>query len=127
MIRILDSQVAEMIAAGEVIEHPAAVVKELVENSLDAGADRIEISVSDGGKRSIRVTDNGSGIAPGDVELAFSRFATSKLASLEDLEAITSLGFRGEALPSIAAVARVTLTTRRKEDFAATRIRLEGE
>ena len=126
MIRILDSQVAEMIAAGEVIEHPAAVVKELVENSLDAGADRIEISVSDGGKRSIRVTDNGSGIAPGDVELAFSRFATSKLASLEDLEAITSLGFRGEALPSIAAVARVTLTTRRKEDFAATRIRLEG-
>ena len=97
-----------------------------MENSLDAGATRIEISVTGGGKHSIRVTDNGCGIAPDEVELAFSRFATSKLSSLEDLEAIISLGFRGEALPSIAAVSRVTLTTRRKEDFAGTRIRVEG-
>lgn len=125
-IQILDPQTAEKIAAGEVIEHPASVVKELVENSLDAGADRIEISVAEGGKRRIKVTDNGRGIAPSGLMLAFSRFATSKLASLEDLEDITSLGFRGEALPSIAAVSRVTLTSRRKEDFSAMRLRLEG-
>ena len=126
MIKILDPRTAEKIAAGEVVEHPASVVKELVENSLDAGADHIEISVTEGGKRSIKVTDNGCGIAPAELMPAFSRFATSKLTSLEDLEAITSLGFRGEALPSIAAVARVTLTTRRKEDFTAARIRVEG-
>jgi len=126
LIKILDPRTAEKIAAGEVVEHPASVVKELVENSLDAGADHIEISVTEGGKRSIKVTDNGCGIAPAELMPAFSRFATSKLTSLEDLEAITSLGFRGEALPSIAAVARVTLTTRRKEDFTAARIRVEG-
>ena len=125
-IKILDSQTAERIAAGEVIEDPASVVKELVENSLDAGANQIEISVTQGGKRQIKVTDNGSGIAPSELVPAFSRFATSKLSSLEDLEDITSLGFRGEALPSIAAVSRVTLTSRRKEDFSAMRLRLEG-
>ncbi len=126
MIRILDKSTAEKIAAGEVIESPASVVKELVENSLDAGATRIQVSVTEGGKGSIKVTDNGCGIAPAGLTLAFSRFATSKLRSLNDLETIGSLGFRGEALPSIAAVARVTLTTRRKDDFTAMRIRVEG-
>lgn len=126
MIRILDRSTADKIAAGEVIENPASVVKELVENSLDAGASRIRVSVSEGGKRSIRVTDDGCGIAPAGLKLAFSRFATSKLKSIDDLETIGSLGFRGEALPSIAAVARVTLTTRRKDDFHALRITVEG-
>ncbi len=125
-IRVLDPQTADKIAAGEVIEHPASVVKELVENSLDAGADRIEITVAEGGKRRIAVVDNGSGMDPAGLELAFSRFATSKLTALGDLDEITSLGFRGEALPSIAAVSRVTLTSRRKNDLAAWRLRREG-
>ena len=125
-IQILDSQTAEKIAAGEVIEHPASAVKELVENSLDAGADQIEISLAEGGKRLVRVVDNGSGMDPHTLELAFSRFATSKLTALGDLDDLTSLGFRGEALPSIAAVSRVTLTSRRSEDLAAWRIKREG-
>lgn len=125
-IKILDARTADKIAAGEVIEHPASVVKELVENSLDAGADRIEITVAEGGKRRIAVIDNGSGMDPAGLELAFSRFATSKLSALDDLDRITSLGFRGEALPSIAAVSRVTLTSRRKDDLAARRLQREG-
>ncbi|MEW5785483.1 MAG: DNA mismatch repair endonuclease MutL, partial [Bacillota bacterium] len=125
-IKILDQLTAEQIAAGEVIENPASVIKELVENSLDAGSSRIEVRFSDGGKRALAVIDNGCGIAPAELPLAFQRFATSKLTALEDLDRITSLGFRGEALPSIAAVARVTPTSRQKNALAGGRIILAG-
>ena len=110
-IRVLDPQIVSRIAAGEVIERPASVVKELVENSLDADASQISIEVRGGGVSLIKVTDNGIGIPDGEVEFAFDRYATSKIGSLDDLESISSLGFRGEALPSIAAVAQVDIIT----------------
>ncbi len=124
-IRLLDDQLANRIAAGEVVERPASVVKELVENALDAGADRIHIEITEGGIRSIRVSDNGQGMDREDVLLAFERHATSKIRRARDLFSIRSLGFRGEALPSIASVSKLTLTTARAEGIG-TRLVLEG-
>jgi DNA mismatch repair protein MutL len=108
-IRVLPDQVANQIAAGEVVDRPASVVKELLENALDAGAMRIRVEVEAGGRKLIRLSDDGHGMNRDDALLAFERHATSKLRTADDLLSIATLGFRGEALPSIASVARVTL------------------
>ncbi len=125
-IRVLDEHIANQIAAGEVVERPASVVKELVENAIDAGSTRVDVWVEEGGLQSIRVTDNGSGIEPEDVETAFYRHATSKIGHGRDLFQITSLGFRGEALPSIAAVSKVELLTAAGDDGRARKLVIEG-
>ena len=125
-IRVLSDQVANQIAAGEVVERPASVVKELLENAVDAGATRIRVEVEGGGRKLIRIVDNGHGMGRDDAMLAFERHATSKLRSADDLLHIATLGFRGEALPSIASVARVELDTRAEEDAVGTRIEIHG-
>ena len=126
MIHVLPDQLASQIAAGEVVERPSSVVKELVENSIDAGATAITIEVRGGGRQLIQVADNGSGIDAGEVETAFLRHATSKLNTADDLHAIRTLGFRGEALAAIAAVSQVTVVSRAREASAGTRLVLDG-
>ncbi|MBN1993822.1 MAG: DNA mismatch repair endonuclease MutL [Anaerolineae bacterium] len=125
-IRVLPPEVAAKIAAGEVVERPASVVKELVENAIDAGARSVHVEIQQGGKRLVRVMDDGSGIPAAEVPLAFARHATSKLLSIDDLSHITTLGFRGEALASLAAVSQLTLVSRPAGQETATRIRLAG-
>lgn len=121
-LQVLPAQLANMIAAGEVVQRPSSVVKELVENAVDSGADRIDVIISDSGRTLIQVIDNGCGMSASDAVLCFERHATSKIATSRDLEAIMSYGFRGEALASIAAVAEVTLKTRREQDESGTQV-----
>lgn len=125
-IIVLEEKVANQIAAGEVIERPASIVKELVENSIDAGSTRIQVEISEGGRSSIRVLDNGEGISRADVATAFERHATSKIREAVDLFSIRTLGFRGEALPSIASVSKVTLQTRTADEPVGTLLKIEG-
>src|SRR4029077_13112352 len=125
-IRVLPDQVANKIAAGEVVERPASVVKELLENSLDAGATSLRIEIENGGRGLIRIIDNGSGMLRDDAMLAFERHATSKLRDVQDLLSITTLGFRGEALPSIGSVSRLLLETRSAEETTGSCVEIAG-
>ncbi len=125
-VHVLPDLIANKIAAGEVVERPASVVKELVENSVDAGSTTIIVEVEDGGKRLVRISDNGEGMSREDALLAIERHATSKIHSMEDIENIVTLGFRGEALPSIVSVSHATIDTRRREDLFGTRMLIDG-
>jgi DNA mismatch repair protein MutL len=125
-IVLLDELTINQIAAGEVIERPASVIKEMVENSIDAGADKITVEIRNGGISYIKITDNGSGIAKDDLEIAFERHATSKIRNASDLDTVTSMGFRGEALASIAAIANVELVSKTKEQDVGYKIVVEA-
>ncbi len=125
-ISILPADVANKIAAGEVVERPVAVIKELVENSIDAGARKIVVEVDAGGRQLMRVSDDGEGMSSDDAKLAVKRHATSKIKTARDIDAIMTLGFRGEALPSIAAVSRFELLTCHRETGKATKIDIDG-
>ncbi|MBQ5650935.1 MAG: ATP-binding protein, partial [Selenomonadaceae bacterium] len=125
-VHVLDDNTINKIAAGEVVERPASVIKELVENAIDAHADRIEVEITAGGTSFMRVSDNGIGMSRQDAELAILRHATSKIVKVDDLLTIGTLGFRGEALPSIASVSRFTLTTRQAGDELGTEIKISG-
>ena len=125
-VHVLDDNTINKIAAGEVVERPASVIKELVENAIDAHADRIQVEIAAGGTSFMRVSDNGIGMSRQDAELAILRHATSKIVKVDDLLTIGTLGFRGEALPSIASVSRFTLTTRQAGDELGTEIKISG-
>ena len=125
-IRPLSDNLIGKIAAGEVVERPAAAIKELVENSLDAGATAVTVEIREGGMTYIRVADNGSGIDESDIRMAFERHATSKISREQDLNAISTLGFRGEALASIAAVSKITMSTRTKDRDTGLKVQNEG-
>ena len=126
VIRILQEKVASQIAAGEVIERPASVVRELIDNSVDAGADKISVEIEKGGKGLIRVRDNGWGMNRDDLLLCVERHATSKINNVSDLFSIKTLGFRGEALPSIAAVSKTEITSRQKDTLIGHRLKVTG-
>jgi DNA mismatch repair protein MutL len=126
IIKVLSDDTICRIAAGEVVERPASVVKELIENSIDARADRIEVEIKEGGQKLIEITDNGSGMWRADAVLAFTPHATSKITDDAELEHVMSLGFRGEALPTIASVARVSMITRHESEETATRVTIDG-
>ena len=126
IIQLLPDSIANQIAAGEVIQRPASVIKELLENAVDAGATQIKLIIKDAGKTSIQVIDDGKGMSETDARMAFERHATSKIKSANDLFCIKTMGFRGEALASIAAIAHVELTTRQAHEDTATKIQMEG-
>ena len=125
-LKVLPAQLANMIAAGEVVQRPSSVVKELMENAVDAGATQVSVIIEDSGRTLIQVIDNGVGMSPADAVLCFERHATSKIAEPEDLSDIMTYGFRGEALASIAAVSEVVLKTRRAQDETAIQVRTGG-